>query len=160
METELRGWKTNLESRVVQRTEELTAAHKQLEVTEYRRTPTACKLRSLDAVEAEQLRLGQELHDGLAQELVGVRDRCWKCCHRNLMKPSPGDAAGKRERLGYQQKVEGALTEKTRHLATGFYPVDVERKGLLIALQELAKSTTKSFGVSCTARGDKGAPQD
>jgi signal transduction histidine kinase len=151
MEKELRAWKLELESRVVQRTEQLTAAHQQLEVEFAERKRLQSEI--ADAVEAEQLRFGQELHDGLAQELTGIR-MMLETLAGNLIKSSP-KGAREAERLGQRL---GEATNMTRQLATSFYPVDVEKRGLLVALQELARSTKQSFGISCTVRMNKGAP--
>lgn len=153
LEKELRTLQLELESRVAQRTEQLTAVHQQLEVEFAERKRLQSEI--ADAVEAEQLRLGQELHDGLAQELVGIR-MMLELLSQKLVKPSP-DGAKEADRLW--QKLGDAIN-KTRHLATGFYPVEVEKRGLLVALQELARTTKQSFGVSCTVRAEKGAPAE
>ena len=40
--------------------------------------------------------------------------------------------------------------EQVRHLAKGFYPVELERHGLLFALEEMARTAEQTFSVRCT----------
>jgi PAS domain S-box-containing protein len=69
-EAELARWQRELELRVKERTAELSRAHDLLyeEFTERKRLESEIGR----VVEREQLRLGQALHDGLGQELVGI----------------------------------------------------------------------------------------
>ena len=135
MEAELRSWRGKLESRVAQQKAQLLA-----EAEERKRLEAGITA----AVENEQERLGQELHDGLAQELTGIGMMLELLADR-LMKQSP-EQGREAERL--RQMLVKATTG-TRDLAKNFYPVQLEKHGLLLALQELAKRNQERFGILC-----------
>ncbi len=50
--------------------------------------------------------------------------------------------------------VNHSLTQ-TRELAKGFYPVELERHGLQLALQELAMNVRHTFNINCRVACDK-----
>jgi len=143
MEAELQAWRHELEARVAQQTTQL------LEESRERKRLEA---EVANAVEAEQLRLGQELHDGLAQELTGI-GMMLEVFEMKLMTVSPARA---REVQKLRMKLATA-TANARNLAKGFYPVEIKRYGLLAALQELARRTEQSFGISCVVQADQQA---
>lgn len=147
-EAELQTLRRELESRVEKRTSELRAAHSQLvaDIAERKRLEAEVT----QAVEAEQRRLGQELHDGVAQEMVGVGLMLDSLANK-LAKSSPTNA---REAKRLRELLARA-GDNARNLAKGFYPVDIQQQGLLAALQTLARRTEESFGVSCTVKADK-----
>ena len=101
------------------------------------------------AIEREQLRLGQELHDGLGQQLSGI---CYmmQALQIKLQKASPS-AARELGRLGslMQQSVD-----QSRDLAKGFYPVELERLGLLTALQEITGKMSQLSNIRCLVESD------
>jgi signal transduction histidine kinase len=106
-----------------------------------------------NAVEAEQRRLGQELHDGLAQELTGI-GMMLDALGMKLRKPSP---AGAEETQRLRRMLEKARNTAVS-LAHGFYPVELKGHGLLVALQDLAIRNQERFGVPCALEVDKNAP--
>jgi PAS domain S-box-containing protein len=141
-EAELAAWHHELEMRVAKRTEELHRAYESLqgEVEERKRLESEIAR----AIERDQLRLGQELHDGLGQELTGIAYHM-AALRGRLKGVAPACARD-------VKKLESIIlrsVEQTRNLARGFYPVDLEAHGLPSALQQLASSTKDSFGVSC-----------
>jgi two-component system sensor kinase FixL len=97
----------------------------------------------LEISNREQRRIGQDLHDGLGQELAGIHLMA-EVLEQNLKK-SKRDAvqAGK-----IAEHVRQAITH-TRMLARGLSPVELEANGLMSALQELAKHTQALFQISC-----------
>jgi two-component system sensor kinase FixL len=101
------------------------------------------------AVEREQLRLGQELHDGLGQQLTGI---CYMihALQTKLRKSSPS-AARELDKVGLlmQQSVE-----QSRDLAKGFYPVELERLGLLAALQEITEKMKQQSNIGFLVESD------
>ena len=141
MEAELATWQRELELRVVQLRVQLQA-----EADERKRLEAEIAM----AVEAEQQRLGQELHDGLAQEMTGVGYLLEALALKLTSKHA-------RELLKLRGKL-GTAIEKTRNLAKGFYPVEIEKYGLEMALRELAKHNQERFGVSCLVEADEKAP--
>jgi len=105
--------------------------------------------------EREQRRLGQELHDGLGQQMAGIGYMI-SALLAKLGKVSPS-VAKEAERL------QGLITEsveKARTLAKGFYPVELERRGLHVALQEIARGTEQNYAVSCLVESDESSCAD
>lgn len=91
------------------------------------------------ASEYEQRRIGQDLHDGLCQELAAVG-----CAARSLADDLesrlPAAAA---EALEIESMIKRAVVH-TRDLARGIFPVQMDAAGLAVALGELAASMRKS----------------
>jgi len=148
IETELETWRHELELRVEQRTVELAVTHKQLQAQIEERKRLEAEIAR--AIESEQLRLGQELHDGLGQQLAGM------CYMMGALKVKLDRASEPNARD--VQKIEKLLlqsVEQVRNLAKGFYPVELERRGLFFALREIAHTTEQSFGVRCAVRVDE-----
>ncbi len=101
----------------------------------------------LDVSEREQQRLGQDLHDGLGQALAGIAYML------QSIPLEPDKQAGHVARI--TELVNHSLTQ-TRELAKGFYPVELERHGLQLALQELAMNVRHTFKINCRVASDKG----
>ena len=141
MEDELGRWRLTLESRVAEQTQQL-----QTEAAERKRLEAEVA----GAAEAEQERLGQELHDGLGQELTGIA-MMLDVLKMNLMKAAPKQAT---EAQRLEMMLRGSA-DKARQLAKGFYPVEVEKYGLLVALLELARRNQESFGVRCDVEAEE-----
>jgi PAS domain S-box-containing protein len=132
-----------LEGIVASRTAELTAAHGQLlaEADERRRLESEIA----GAIEGERERLGQELHDGLVQELTGIAMMLY-VMERKLLEPAPEQAAeAHRLTLMLQQSHRNA-----RDLAKSFYPIELEQQGLAAALEGIAQRAQEQSGVKCT----------
>jgi PAS domain S-box-containing protein len=92
----------------------------------------------------EQRRMGQELHDGLGQTLTGISFMS-KALARRLGDKSNGEA---KDAAKISTLVNEAIC-KTRDLARGFYPVELESNGLISALQELAAREESLFKINC-----------
>lgn len=96
----------------------------------------------LTVSEYEQQRIGQDLHDGLCQQLaaIGCATRALADDLQSRAVPEAADA----------MKIEEALQQSVidaRNLARGIFPVHVDRTGLCAALNELAGATHKLTGV-------------
>ena len=98
----------------------------------------------LEISNREQRRIGQDLHDGLGQELAGIQ----------LMAEVLEHDLSKKSKLGATQA--GKIAEHvrrtishTRMLARGLSPVEVEANGLMSALGELAKSASALLRIDC-----------
>jgi two-component system sensor kinase FixL len=98
----------------------------------------------LQISELEQRRIGQDLHDGLCQQLAGI-ELMSEVLEQNLSRKSKTEAA---QAAKIAEGVRAAIGD-TRMLARGLSPVDVESNGLISALQELASNTKKLFHVTC-----------
>jgi PAS domain S-box-containing protein len=149
-EADLQAWQRELESRVEERTAELNLVHGQLQAEAIERERLEAEIARI--AEREQLRLGQELHDGLGQQLTGIR-YLLTALHARLRKTSPTRA---REARRLETMVARSI-EQTRSLARGFYPVELENLGLRPALEEFARHIEQAFGVHCAVQSDGSA---
>ena len=104
----------------------------------------AAEMNILEISGREQRRMGQELHDGLGQTLTGISFMSKVLANRLAAKKS-GEA---KEAAKISALVCEAIS-KTRELARGFYPVELESNGLISALQELAAREESLFGIRC-----------
>lgn len=91
----------------------------------------------------ERRRFGQELHDGLGQQLTAI-ELMMHTLARELKAPAPAQAKVAFEITNFLRR---AITQ-TREIAHGLSPVAEEGEGLMNALQELARMTTLA-GVAC-----------
>src|SRR2546421_1866299 len=98
----------------------------------------------LQISDLEQRRIGQDLHDGLCQQLAGI-ELMSEVLEQKLSRKSKTEAA---QAAKIAEGVRAAIGD-TRMLARGLSPVDVESNGLMSALQELASNTEKLFHVAC-----------
>lgn len=95
--------------------------------------------------EREQRRIGQDLHDGLCQQLAGIEFMC-EVLSEKVARRSKADAVAVAD-IG---KLVRDSISQTRDLARGLCPVVLESEGLMAALQALAGSTTRMFRVDCS----------
>lgn len=101
----------------------------------------------LNISEQEQRRIGQDLHDGICQQLAGIELMSQVLAQALALKAKKHSAqAGQ-----IAAHVREAIAQ-TRMLAHGLCPVVLESEGLMSALQELAQSTTQMFGMNCVFR--------
>jgi PAS domain S-box-containing protein len=92
----------------------------------------------------EQRRIGQDLHDGLCQQLTGIA-----FAHEILARKLATDAP---ERVQDVRKIADLVDEtltQARGLARGLNPIDIQAGGLPIALEGLASQISELFSVAC-----------
>lgn len=99
------------------------------------------------AVGREQLRIGQDLHDGLGQHLTGVALRC-----KALEQRAAAGTALSASDIKAVTALVNEASEKVRALSKGLSPVQMDEDGLLPALQGLATSTERISNISCAVR--------
>jgi len=98
----------------------------------------------LEISDREQARIGQDLHDGLCQQLVSLAF----------------DANSLEQQLKHARRPEAATARRiaelldisiseSRRLSRGLFPVRLEGHGLHAALDTLASSTSQRFGIRC-----------
>jgi signal transduction histidine kinase len=141
-EAQIRKLNEELETRVQERTAELQSTNQQLQAEIDERHRLEGMLQQVS--EQEMRRLGQDLHDGVGQLLTGLAMRC-KAIEDRLVErdlPEASDAA----RLS---ELAGQAMEKSRDLAGMLYPADLERNGLVSALEALAAGVRDQVGVTC-----------
>ena len=93
----------------------------------------------------EQARIGQEIHDGLCQQLVSLAFDA-NSLHRDLVRGGRAEVVVAARIARY---LDEAISE-ARQLARGLFPVRLEKEGLLSALGELAQATSARFGIDCS----------
>ena len=107
--------------------------------------------RLLEIVEHERNRLGQDLHDGLAQHLVGI-GFAFNLLGKDLSVVAPQLNA----RLSdLSAKIYGAIG-MTRELARGLHTTELKNHGLAAALQNLCETTGRDFNLKCAFDGAAG----
>jgi len=98
----------------------------------------------LEISEREQRRIGQDLHDGLCQQLTGIAFLI-QALEQKLTNAASPDAAA-------LQQVRELLKEgvgQARSLSHGLYPVDPQPDGLMVGLRNLSSNVRELFRVSC-----------
>lgn len=131
----LRGLNDTLDRRVRDRTSRLEA-----EVNERLKLEN----RIIEASESEQSRIGQDLHDGLCQNLVATAFSA-SLLQRSLADNRLPEASTALEIVGM---IDDSITQ-ARNLARGLYPVPLEEEGLETALRDLAARTGTRTGIQC-----------
>jgi signal transduction histidine kinase len=91
----------------------------------------------------EQQRIGQDLHDGLCQQLVGIEFR-----NSVLVQQLAKEEEARTEAVRIGELIRD-VTREARLLAKGLSPVQLDAAGLMSALQELTSNASKLFNVSC-----------
>jgi len=91
----------------------------------------------------EEQRIGQDLHDGVCQQLVGIEFR-----NSALVQQLAKDEEAKAEAMLIGELIRDA-TRQVRFLAKGLSPVQLDANGLMSALEELTSNASKLFNISC-----------
>ncbi len=99
----------------------------------------------LEISDREQSRIGQDLHDGLCQQLVSA------AFSTNMLREKLDQdfEAGTRDAARIADMIDEAI-DQARNLARGLYPVRLETEGLEMALRELASTLDRRFQSVCT----------
>ncbi len=109
--------------------------------------------RLLQVTEDEQQRIGQDLHDGLCQQLAGIAYIA-STLENELVQESPTRAvtAARIAELSRETAIQA------RQIARGLNPVNLGTTGLMAALKELAGSIRSLFSISCPVRMSSSGP--
>jgi signal transduction histidine kinase len=100
------------------------------------------EMKLIDAIDDERRELGEDLHDSLCQQLVGV-----SYLLRSVSNAADGET---QKRLQEAAAHLDEATRQARNVARGLHPVRVEQVGLAAALDELGERMRATFGVPCT----------
>ena len=92
----------------------------------------------------EQRHIGQDLHDGLCQQLVGIEFR-----NSVLVQQLQKTPAAQAEAAKIGESIRD-VTRQARSLARGLSPVQIEANGLMAALDGLTANAAKLFCLSCS----------
>lgn len=98
----------------------------------------------LNISQAEQQRVGRDLHDTLGQELAGITFLA-KALERDLSKGQSELA----EQARYLARLSGDALNRARRIAHGLAPVDVSAEGLAAALHQLCRDTAAVYRIIC-----------
>lgn len=109
--------------------------------------------RLLTVTDAEQQRIGADLHDGLGQHLTGLS--CLAAALRDRLRDRP-EAAGQAETIS---RLANEAIEQSKALARGLCPVRLEGEGLVVALEELAGQARVLYGIDCAFESSGPAPE-
>ena len=91
--------------------------------------------------EHEQQRIGQDLHDGLCQQLAAIS--CAQHVLASDLRAQSNPAA--QDAAMIEEAIQHAMIE-ARTLARGIFPIQVGASGLAVALNDLAQMTTRLTG--------------
>lgn len=100
-----------------------------------------------DIQERERRRMGQDLHDGLGQELAGLA-----FLSEVLARRLKTDVLSTRELAGNVVAQAKQAVDKVRSLARNLYPANLERHGLTATLLEVVNQVREVYGLSCDAQ--------
>jgi PAS domain S-box-containing protein len=100
----------------------------------------------------EQRRIGQDLHDGLCQQLVGIEFR-----NSVLVQQLQNVPAAQTEATQIGESIRD-VTRQARMLARGLSPVQIETNGLMAALHSLTSNTAKLFCLACSFQCPRPVP--
>ncbi|MDX1530588.1 MAG: PAS domain S-box protein, partial [Rhodothermales bacterium] len=105
----------------------------------------------IEATEIERRRIGQDLHDGLGQQLTGAAFLA-RGLQQRLERAGAAEAAD----AAYLADLLAETLGEARGLSRILSPVDIESDGLADALHGLAEQTSRTFDVPCqlTTVGD------
>lgn len=98
----------------------------------------------LEISEREQRRIGQDLHDGVGQQLAAMRFQS-----STLLQKLAGR---KKVTVTEVERLDHLLAEtlqQVRNLSRGLHPVSVDSHGLMHGLRELARQSLELLGVPC-----------
>ena len=98
----------------------------------------------LEISDREQARIGQDIHDGLCQQLVSLAFDA-NALQRELTAENRPEA---KTALRIAEFLDQAITE-SRQLSRGLFPVRLGKVGLSPALQELASTISARFQIQC-----------
>ncbi len=137
----------SLERRVQERTTELTRANETLQEQIEERARLEREMHKIGARERQHI--GQELHDGLGQELTGLSYFA-ASLHQQLRAKNSPDADAAAELASAIPPILGQLKDIVR----GMIPLELNADDLIPALQELLANTESQTEVRCRLESD------
>jgi signal transduction histidine kinase len=107
--------------------------------------------RLADLTVQEQRRLGEDLHQGLSQQVTGLT-----MLARTLRQKLAGRGAPEAELAAELTNSLEAAREQVRSLSRGLFAVHLEGRDLVSALEDLAEEVCESFSLDCRVEADAG----
>ena len=140
-EEALIGANNALERRVRERTAELHEANHELSAEIVERTRLEREIIRIS--EREQRRIGQDLHDGVCQELAAIAFMTRALSTRVIK-----SGAAEPERINEVAHLLNDSISRCRDIARGLHPVEMDADGLMVALKDLAERSGQT--IACT----------
>jgi signal transduction histidine kinase len=141
--------KAALEARVREGTSELSRTQAELLAEISKRKRLEKEIARI--IEHERRRFGQDLHDDLCQQLAGIALHA-----QSLSEELAGKRSPEASRVAYITGLVNQATEQARNIALGLHPVDLDRDGLVRALETLVAHP--HHGTLCTFEHDDSLP--
>ena len=135
-----------LDQRVRERTAELHEANHELSAEIAERTRLEREIIRIS--EREQRRIGQDLHDGVCQELAAIAFMT-----RALATRLGRSGNGETQRINEVAQLLNDSISRCRDIARGLHPVEMDADGLMVALNDLAMRTHQS--ITCSFQCDE-----
>jgi PAS domain S-box-containing protein len=107
----------------------------------------------LEISDREQARIGQDVHDGLCQQLIGMGFSLNSL--EELLSADQRPEAATAIKVG---KLLDEAIDEARRVCRGLYPVRLSTQGLQSALEEMAVGASERYGVHCWCEPGKDAP--
>ena len=101
----------------------------------------------LEVGEDERRKIGRDLHDGLGQLLTGIR-----MLSENLERKLRANALPGIQEVSEITELVKQADQEARSLARGMVQVDIEKRGLSVALELLCKQVSKMANIECEFR--------
>lgn len=98
---------------------------------------------------AEQVRIGRELHDGVAQQLTGG-----SMIAETLKRSLPPELSAQHENVDHLREILKQTHQDVRQLTSGLIPCELEAADFLPALRQLVAETTARYGIPCSINDD------
>jgi two-component system, LuxR family, sensor kinase FixL len=98
----------------------------------------------VNATAIEQRRIGQDVHDGIGQQLTGLRYMA-QTHAETLAAQSSSEVSTAQRMVDLLETVQGELRQIIRQLV----PVEIDKHGLVAALQDLAYRTSEAHDLAC-----------
>ena len=113
----------------------------------------------LKVYETERQRIGQDLHDDLMQNLIGI-DVLLKMVTNSLKQKNASGVVLDEEsaRLKEVTHFLGNAVSKSRRLARGLCPVDMNCEGFLPAIRQMAEEITGIYNIDCSVEIEEEMP--
>ena len=141
----LRSSYDNLEELVQKRTNQLIQTNLELHTALADRRRLQMEMNQIS--EARQKMIGQELHDGLGQQITGIAFLASSLSETLGAKFAPEVPV-----INQVKSLLGEAMSVIRSLSRGLYPVALENGGLSLALNHLAEYAQMSSGIKCVVR--------
>ena len=105
----------------------------------------------LRVTERAHMRLGQELHDGICQQLAAI-DCAVACLRHDVEEHTPPDPAD----LEFVHSQIASVVVQARDMARGVFPVQLDEEGFLASLEEVVENLNRlrQFRVDLKLDGD------